>query len=154
MREGGNATWRRVRLIPFGVVIPKAEQDRKLGAKLHAELPGILRWAVEGCRRWQEEGLEPPAEVSAATDEYREESDHVATFVDDRLVIGDGNTVTKTAVFEAYTLWCRHNREAPLGRRELQKRLLSRGLSEGRTGSARLLIGASLRTSSALPVSG
>lgn len=150
MREGGLATWRRVRLIPFEVVIPSEERDRNLGTKLAAELPGILRWAVDGCLRWQTEGLEAPAQVSAATDEYREESDHVTTFVSDRLELGDDRQVTKTGLYEAYTLWCKHNQENAMSRNDLQKRLVSKGLSEARSGRDRLMRGASLRFSSGL----
>jgi len=146
MREGGNATWRRVRLIPFDVVIPKAEQDRKLGAKLYAELPGILRWAVEGCLQWQKEGLEAPAEVSAATNEYREESDHVTTFAEDRLALDVEYRISKSDLFEDYTLWCRSNRETALSREALGKRLISRGLEEGRTSRERFWTGATLRS--------
>ena len=40
--------WRRVRLVPFTVTIPPDEQDPLLAQKLRAELPGILKWAVEG----------------------------------------------------------------------------------------------------------
>ena len=39
------AIWRRVKLIPFTVQIPPAEQDPELPEKLKAELPGILNWA-------------------------------------------------------------------------------------------------------------
>ena len=45
--------WSRVRVIPFDVVIPPAEQDKKLPAKLRLELSGILNWALEGCLEWQ-----------------------------------------------------------------------------------------------------
>jgi putative DNA primase/helicase len=31
-----------------------------------AELPAILRWMIEGCLAWQEQGLNPPAEVVEA----------------------------------------------------------------------------------------
>lgn len=145
MRDGGAATWRRVRLIPFGVVIPPEERDRELGARLRAELPGILRWAVEGCLRWQKEGLVPPAVVTGATDAYREESDHVATFADERLELGPERVVGKTELYGAYQMWCRANRQAPLQRETLSKRLQSRGLIEQRTKHQRSWVGASLR---------
>jgi putative DNA primase/helicase len=146
MREGGYATWRRVRLVPFEVTIPPEERDRALGEKLAAEMPGILRWAVEGCIRWQKEGLTPPETVADATDGYREESDHVRTFVEDRLVLGDDLQVAKASLYEAYTLWCKTNKETALGRNQLQKRLIARGLREHKgTGGARVLLGASLR---------
>jgi putative DNA primase/helicase len=47
-----HAIWRRIRLIPFTVTIPEPERDKGLEEKLRAELPGILRWAVEGCLAW------------------------------------------------------------------------------------------------------
>jgi putative DNA primase/helicase len=45
--------WRRIVFITFGVTIPLQERDGDLKAKLVDELPGILRWAVEGCLEWQ-----------------------------------------------------------------------------------------------------
>lgn len=146
MREGGLATWRRVRLVPFSVTIPVEERDRALGAKLQAEMSGILSWAVLGCLRWQEEGLEAPAEVSDATNAYRDESNHVPTFAEDRLVFGDGHSVPKAALYEAYTLWCKINRESALARPELQRRLMAMGgVTEGRSKKDRFLSGISLR---------
>jgi hypothetical protein len=48
------------------VTIPDAEQDKDLPAKLQAELPRILRWAVEGCLEWQRGGLLEPDEVKSS----------------------------------------------------------------------------------------
>ena len=43
------AIWNRIRLIPFEVKIPKAEQDKKLTDWLGAhEAAGILNWALAG----------------------------------------------------------------------------------------------------------
>ncbi|MEC1100635.1 DNA primase family protein, partial [Bacillus paralicheniformis] len=55
--------WRRIRLIPFTVTIPKEKVDKKLPQKLSAEMPGILRWAIEGCLKWQKEGLGEPEAI-------------------------------------------------------------------------------------------
>ncbi len=41
-----HAICRRIRLVPFGVKIPDAEQDPALP-------PGILAWSVKGCLAWQ-----------------------------------------------------------------------------------------------------
>jgi len=65
--------WRRIKLIPFEVVIPDDEQDKKLSSKLEAELSGILNWAIEGCLEWQRDGMQEPEIVSEATKEYRTE---------------------------------------------------------------------------------
>jgi putative DNA primase/helicase len=43
----GYAIWRRIRLIPFEVIIPEGERDPNLAARLIVEeLSGILAWAV------------------------------------------------------------------------------------------------------------
>ncbi len=145
MRDGGLATWRRVRLIPFSVTVPAERRDKALGSKLLGEMPGILRWAVQGCLEWQAEGLEAPAEVLDATAAYRDESNHVPTFAADRLSFGQGQTVPKSALYEAYTLWCKHNRESALPRPEIQRRVLAMpGVTEGRNKTDRFLSGVSL----------
>ena len=51
---GGNdeAIWDRIRMIPFGERIRGTGREEKgVKAKLMAELPGILNWALEGYLR-------------------------------------------------------------------------------------------------------
>lgn len=67
VRGTDHAIWRRLRLIPFDIVIPDAEQDKMLPKKLEAELKGILAAAVQGCLEWQRLGLGLPDEVKQAT---------------------------------------------------------------------------------------
>ena len=45
------AIWDRPRLIAF-VERFEGREDKKLPATLRSELPGILRWAVQGCLSW------------------------------------------------------------------------------------------------------
>ena len=80
--------WRRIRLLPFAVTVPPSEQDAALPAKLRAEFPGILAWAVRGCLDWQRDGLGSADAVDAATATYRGEMDTMATFLADRCVVG------------------------------------------------------------------
>ena len=101
-----NAIWNRIRLIPFGVTIPKEEQDQDLPNKLRAEFPGILRWAVEGALLWQTEKLGLPSEVSEATKCYREESDDMRDFIEDRITVLGGHKTPAPAVWRAYQEWC------------------------------------------------
>ncbi len=74
------AIWRRIRLIPLTVSIPPEEQDRTLCDKLVTKLSGILNWALQGCVRWQREGLDLPLEVKTAIATYRAEMDTLADF--------------------------------------------------------------------------
>jgi phage/plasmid-associated DNA primase len=55
-------------------------------------LPGILRWIVDGAARYYREGLgDPPAEVQAATESYRQESDGLKDFLEDRCILASGS---------------------------------------------------------------
>jgi P4 family phage/plasmid primase-like protien len=83
IRGTDHGVWRRIKLIPFDVVIPDKRQDKKLHAKLAKELPGILNWAIAGCLDWQKHGMREPKIVQAATREYSSEMDDVGRFIDD-----------------------------------------------------------------------
>lgn len=97
--------WRRVRLVPFTVVIPENEVDPGLPEKLAAELPGILAWSVRGCLAWQRQGLGSCKAVDNATKEYRQEEDVVAQFLAECCVLGPDKTATASALHTAFTRW-------------------------------------------------
>ena len=73
---------RRVILLPFDVTIPPQEWDRNMETKLLAERDGILAWIVRGAMLYLAYGLEPPEDVTAATEQYREELDPLASFAE------------------------------------------------------------------------
>src|SRR6185312_16763345 len=75
VRGTDDAFWRRVRVIPLNIKIPSSERDRDLPNNLRAERPGILAWAVRGCRKWHREGLAQTAAVRSATKSWRQEMD-------------------------------------------------------------------------------
>ena len=74
-----------VRLIPFPGDHPSGGTGSSSWRNWKGELPGILAWAVRGCRLWLEEGgmLHPPGDVVKATESYREEMDRLVPFLDD-----------------------------------------------------------------------
>jgi putative DNA primase/helicase len=128
IRGTDNAIWNRVKLIPFGVTIPKAEQDPDLPAKLRAELPGILAWAVRGCLRWQAEGLPEPGCVAAASQEYRKEMDTLGLFLEERVVPRPGLNLAKGEMFQQYMRWaCENGIEHPHNKIVLGRQLAERG---------------------------
>jgi putative DNA primase/helicase len=138
--------WRRVRLIPFTVTIPDNEQDRGLTGKLLAELPGILTWAVKGCLDWQHNGLQPPAAVMAATQDYREEMDTLGAFIADACNTSPNATEVASDLYRAYCAWCEMNGERyPLTQTAFGRRLTERGFPTDRVGSHRLRRGIALR---------
>ena len=98
--------WRRLPLVPWSVVIPEGERDKRLPAKLQAEAQGILAWMVRGCVAWQQEGLNPPAEVVEASAEYRRDEDHFGQFAAVHLVFTPDAWATSHDIRKAYEAWC------------------------------------------------
>ena len=125
IRGTDTGIWRRVHLIPFTVTIPEHKVDKHLGHHLRAELPGILRWAVEGCLMWQREGLKKPKAVEEAVKEYRGEMDVVAAFLDACCVVGSGREKT-TDLYQAYTQWADENNEYKMSSRKFGQELAKR----------------------------
>lgn len=69
--------WRRVHLVPWPVKLLPVQVDKQLGRKLWLERDGILAWLIRGALSYLERGLDPPPEVTAATEEYRAESNPI-----------------------------------------------------------------------------
>ncbi|MDA8051508.1 MAG: phage/plasmid primase, P4 family [Rhodospirillales bacterium] len=82
LRNPDPAMRRRMHLVPMTYVPPVP--DLELPERLRGELPGILRWAIDGCFAWQRQGLDPPATVRAATDSYFAEQDSIAAWIEER----------------------------------------------------------------------
>jgi phage/plasmid-associated DNA primase len=76
--------------VPFTVQIPAGERDPELAAKLWEERAAILRWCIDGCLKWQQEGLAPPACVRDATDEYFRSQDTIGEWLEDCTGDADG----------------------------------------------------------------
>lgn len=98
--------WRRLRLVPFSVVIPEDERDEHLPERLGSELDAILAWLVAGCTRWQTEGLAEPAAVVEATAAYRAESDAIGRFLTERCFTAQVAKVQSSALYQAWSRWC------------------------------------------------
>ena len=124
---GDDAMWARMRLIPFTECF-LGREDPELERTLEAELPGILRWAVEGCLEWQRDGLGTAGAVERATREYREDEDVLGAFLAERCEVGEGET-PKRELREAYEDFCRELGEQPLAASHLGRQLTARGIA-------------------------
>jgi putative DNA primase/helicase len=98
--------WRRIRLVPFDVVIPVDERDGKLPEKLAAERDGILAWLVRGLADWRARGLAEPGAVVKATDAYRADSDTLARFIAEKCLTGPHWYCHSSDLFAAWQRWC------------------------------------------------
>lgn len=120
IRETKHAIWRRIRLVPFSVIIPQEERDPQLTEKLKSEWPGILSWLVEGYRDWRENGMRTPQEVLLATQTYQSEQNPLADYFADHCIQGSVFRVSRNELYVDYTAWCQKNGERqPLSRNAL-----------------------------------
>lgn len=137
IRGGDQAIWNRIHLVPFDVCIPKSEQIPRtvLMERIKAERSGMLNWIIEGCLRWQRDGLKKPGEVEQATAEYRGDMDLMAGFLGDCCKI---NPLAKTKtidLFNAYERWCTENKEESVHMRTFVSILQERGFKRARIGA-------------------
>ena len=104
--------WRRIKLIPFEYKIPDEEvKDQSVIFKeFELEFPGILNWAIEGYRKYQDEGDEEPKVVHDAIKEYRSDSDTLGRFMEECCTNSDSSVSTKD-LYKAYESWCSSNSE-------------------------------------------
>ena len=121
------AIWRRLRVVPFDVVIPAEEQDRELDARLQLEADAILSWAVAGWCDYAERGLAEPPGVVHATDDYQRNSDAVARFIAECCVLSPAVKATTTQLFEAWEKWRAADGSEPISRRAFGHALTTKG---------------------------
>ncbi|MDB0573093.1 phage/plasmid primase, P4 family [Ralstonia solanacearum] len=129
-----HAIWRRIYLVPFNQTFYDVAsgkipvKDPTLTEKLRGELPGILRWAVEGSLAWQKQGLAPPEIVRQATKGYQTEMDVVGQFLSECCATDNPAAVVKSKdLYEGYRAWCQENGESPETQRRFGQKISDRG---------------------------
>jgi putative DNA primase/helicase len=127
LRNVDEAIRRRLHLIPFDVKIPADERDRALAEKLKAEWPGILAWAIEGCRHWQRNGLAPPHAVTKATDEYLEAEDAMGQWLAECCEQGPYRWASRADLFASWRQWAERVGEYVLPLKRFLQALETRG---------------------------
>ena len=141
------ALWARLRVVPFDVVIPKAEQNPHLAEELQADADAILAWAVAGWRDYTTTGLAEPATVQAATDDYQTASDALTRFVDERCLTGPHFTALVEQLWEAWCQWLTDDGGEPISKRAFGQALDKRGYDLHRgTGGRRYRRGIGLQS--------
>jgi putative DNA primase/helicase len=145
IRGADHAMWRRIRLVPFDVIVSPERRDPNLSEALQAEVPGVLNWALEGFRSWQACGLAAPQEVEAATNEYREDQDQLADFLANHCELGDQFRATASALYAKYLESLRATGQEPLSHKTFGVLLTERGIRRRKSGNDVLRIGIRLR---------
>jgi putative DNA primase/helicase len=127
--------WRRLRLIPWDIVIPAAERDEQLGDRLALEADAVLAWVVAGYRDWRRHGLDEPGPVVRATAAYRAESDAVGRFLSECCLVGPHFTAQSSDLFVEWSKWCAAQGEEAGTNKALTTELQNRGYDTKRRAS-------------------
>ena len=123
-----DAIRRRFLVIPF-TQKPKAP-DQELEEKLRTEWPAILCWMIEGCLKWQGNGLQPPPAVLAATQDYLDQEDVVGQWFDECCDIEQDAFVSVVAAFCTWKEFAKARGHEPGNERGFSSELKRRGFQK------------------------
>lgn len=134
-----HAVWHRLRLIPFNYVIPEHEINPDLAEELAANASGWLSWIAAGLYLLNRDGLEEPAVVSEASQNYRSDMDTFSDFIDwlrEEDEEGEANPNTTpvdyglAALHKTYQEQAKLNGWETLDAKAFSERMLDRGFTK------------------------
>src|SRR5262245_26963870 len=131
LRTVDEAIKARMHLLPFLLFIPPEERDLELANKLQAEWSGILQWAINGCLRWQREGLRRPDTVKIATQEYMDSADLLSAWFVERCERDSSKSLYTIELYKSYRLWSTERGEFVMSMREFSIELADRAAEFG-----------------------
>jgi putative DNA primase/helicase len=125
-----HAIWRRIKLVPFEVIIPADQQDADLRRRFVSDhAPAILAWLVRGGVEWHRDGLGSAAAVDLATAEYKSTQDTLGAFLDE-CTISVGPTKTKVGeLFNVWRHWCERSNDRPGRQQDFKAALEDHGFT-------------------------
>lgn len=100
-----HAIWRRLLPVPFtrnfdhDLTLVK-DPDR--AEKLAAEARGVLAWCVRGALAYQRVGLQPPAAVRKARDDYKSDMDLLGEWLDECCDLGPGHVESNARLWASW----------------------------------------------------
>lgn len=123
------AVWRRIRVIPFTVEIPKTQRDKHLKDRLRAEADAVLSWIIAGWKQYRDRnGLDEPDAVLVATNDYKADSDAVGRFITDECNVGGAQSAAKTKqLHERWEVWARRDGCLPMSQKAFARALDAKG---------------------------
>lgn len=150
-RVGANddGIWRRLIVIPFNAKITGKSDVKNFADHLFTSAgPAIMKWIVEGAKEAIELGFKwpLPKQVQEAINEYREQNDWFATFLEDCCEVGEDYTEKSGTFYDEYRNYCVRVGEYTRNSADFYAALEKAGLRRKRTANARLIVGARLKS--------
>lgn len=145
------ATWRRILVVPFDVVIPEEERDGRLPAKLCEPdvQAAVLAWIYAGYQSYLARGLDAPEAVRVRTERYRNDSDLLGQFLAEEVATGVTLRIPAGDLHRAYEQWFLREAERgerPIGGSEFGKAMTARGHTPSKSNGIRIYRGMALRS--------
>ena len=123
--DRSDGVWRRLIIVPFTVTIPDAQRNVNLETELAEELPGILKWAMQGAASLHQAGRfhEPACSVDARMD-FRRESNPAGLFLEEHCQADPHGQVICRELYAEYKIFCADNGYLPLNETNFSKEVL------------------------------
>ena len=145
LRHVDVAIRRRLQLVPFTVQITPVDKNFK--ASLRPEWPGILQWAIQGCLEWQRRGLDPPAAVIEATEEYFADQDTLGRWLSEKCNLDPNAETLSTNAYADWKTWTEQVKEYTGSQRNFSQKLTEKRFKKKKDGSGKMVfIGFELKT--------
>ena len=137
--------WRRLILIPFERQFSEDEADPWLETQLQQELPGILRWAVDGAMAWYRSGLRVPTRIRRESQHYRSESDLLGQFLTDITRPDPSGRVEQSMLWLRWKTFCHDEGVCVGSKKSFTRRLAERGIPATMSSGTRYYAGVVFR---------
>jgi putative DNA primase/helicase len=137
IRDASNAMWERVKLVNFGVTIPKGMRKPMNEVKdiFQAELSGILNWAIDGAMIAYKDRIGTTNSIQSETQEYRDNEDIVGRWMKEENSQHPSYREEKRLAHEAFHKWAESEGiQDILQAKTLTQRLKKKGIILGGMG--------------------
>ena len=123
----------RLRIIPFTNAVLPQDQNPALKSILSepANLSGVLNWALEGVRLYQEEGLDTPRKITSAILLAESSTDYIQQFIEEALTKTGETRHPLSQIHKAYRDWCKQKGISGLMKDDFRVELESHGITIG-----------------------
>ena len=129
-----HAIWRRLLPVPFTRNFDQdltVVKDPDRAEKLAAEARGILAWCVRGALAYRKDGLQPPASVRKAREDYKSDMDLLGEWLDECCETGDNLVETNARLWASWEAFAKSRGELRFiaSSKSLGRRLQAKGFS-------------------------
>lgn len=124
-----NSIRRRFLIITLDNIVPKHKRIIGLANKIikAGELPGIVRWALEGLDRLQSNNFEftMTKRSEKAMNDLKSSSSSVAEYIDDNWEASEKHKISAKEIYSQYVTWCRSSGRMPVSSNNFGREMTS-----------------------------